>query len=164
MLFSSTIFLFAFLPVVFSLYFLLPSVRLRNAWLLLASLFFYAWGETVYVAILLLSIALNYALGLLIAGGSGERRRRSLLALAVSLNLLLLGAFKYANFVVDNLSALLVLLGGAPLELRPIHLPIGISFFTFQALTYVIDIYRGDAPVQRNPLRGSRSTSRSSRS
>ena len=153
MLFSSTIFLFAFLPIVITFYFVLRSVRARNGLLLLASLFFYAWGETGYVAILLLSIVLNHGFGLWLDRSRGRPAQRRVLGAAVAVNLLILVAFKYANFLIDNLSLLLAPIGLQPPALEPVHLPIGISFFTFQALTYVVDVYRGDAPVQRNPLR-----------
>jgi len=153
MLFSSTIFLFAFLPIVLALYLALRSVRARNGLLLLASLLFYAWGELGYVAILLVSIALNFGFGLVIGGARGSSRGRAALVLAVAANLALLGFFKYAGFAVENWNALVSALGGAPVLMAPVHLPIGISFFTFQALTYVVDVYRGDAPVQRSPLR-----------
>ena len=103
MLFSSTFFLFAFLPIVLSLYFLLPGLRARNALLLLASLVFYAWGDTIYVFLLLSCIGLNFALGRLIGSGPNRRSERGVLALAVGLNLGLLSVFKYANFIVDNL-------------------------------------------------------------
>jgi alginate O-acetyltransferase complex protein AlgI len=153
MLFSSTIFLFAFLPIVFVLHLALRSVRARNALLLTASLFFYTWGEMGYVAILLVSIAINFGFGVWIGSTRGSPSGRMALGLAVTANLLLLASFKYAGFVVDNLSGGLALLGLSPIELDPVHLPIGISFFTFQALTYVVDVHRGDAPAQRSPFR-----------
>ena len=153
MLFSSTIFLFVFLPLFLGLYFALPGVRLRNALTLVASLFFYAWGEAGYVLILVASIAFNYVLGLWIERKRGEPTGRRLLALAVVLNLGLLAAFKYANFLADNLNILLTGLGFAPIEVAPIPLPIGISFFTFQAITYVVDIHRRQAPAQGDPFR-----------
>jgi alginate O-acetyltransferase complex protein AlgI len=158
MVFSSTIFLFAFLPVVLTVCFLLRSIRSRNAFLLTASLAFYVWGEFGYVLVLLASVVTNWAFGLLI-----ERRHkqggtaRNLLRLAVAFNLLTLISFKYANFIVDNLNAALALLGPGlnlgPIMLDPVHLPIGISFFTFQALSYVVDVHRGDAPAQRSVFR-----------
>jgi alginate O-acetyltransferase complex protein AlgI len=153
MLFSSTFFLFVFLPIFLGLYFALPNIRLRNALLLAGSLFFYAWGETVYVLLLIFSIGFNYLLGLWI-----ERRRepptgRRVLALAVGLNLGLLAVFKYANFLTDNLGVVLEFLGLSPIILAPIHLPLGISFFSFQAITYAVDIHRGEASAQKNPLR-----------
>jgi alginate O-acetyltransferase complex protein AlgI len=153
MLFSSPIFLFAFLPVFLGLYLALPNVRLRNGLLLAGSLLFYAWGETVYVLILVASIAFNYGFGLWIERLRGRLAVGRILALAVSLNLLLLGVFKYANFLTENLNIVLGMLGVSPILLAPIHLPIGISFFTFQAITYVVDIHRGQASAQKNPLR-----------
>jgi alginate O-acetyltransferase complex protein AlgI len=152
MLFSSTLFLFAFLPIVLSLYFLLPGVRARNALLLVASLLFYAWGEPLYVLLLLSSIGLNFTLGRLVRGNP-EKNERGVLALAIGLNLGLLAVFKYANFVVENLDWLFALFALPPIELAPIPLPIGISFFTFQAITYVVDIHRGEAEAQVNPGR-----------
>lgn len=151
MVFSSTVFLFAFLPVVLLCYFLAPR-PLRNLVLLTASLFFYAWGEGAYVALMLSSIALNYLGGIAIASLPRSSSRKLALGLAVTANLLLLGAFKYANFIVDNLNSLLLSVGAGPWQLDPVHLPIGISFFTFQAMSYVIDVYRGEAEVQRNPV------------
>jgi alginate O-acetyltransferase complex protein AlgI len=121
--------------------------------LLVASLLFYAWGEGLFLAVLIVSIAVNYAVGRAIGEPRPGRRRSAALALGVVANLGLLGCFKYAQFAVDNLNALLAPLGLGPLELREIHLPIGISFFTFQALSYLIDLYRGVAPLQRNPFR-----------
>jgi alginate O-acetyltransferase complex protein AlgI len=153
MLFSSTIFLFAFLPAVLTLYFVLPSLRLRNTFLLAASLLFYAWGELGYVVVLLASIAANYGFGLWISARSAEPgRARTALLVAVASNLLLLGVFKYANFIAATLAPAAQALGLPAPTLEPVHLPIGISFFTFQALTYVVDVYRGDARAQRNPL------------
>ncbi|MBW2273000.1 MAG: MBOAT family protein [Deltaproteobacteria bacterium] len=152
MLFSSTVFLFAFLPLVLTAYFLLRDTRARNLLLLIASLVFYAWGETVYVAVLLFTIAINHLFGLWIEGARGAAGARLALAAAVALNLAVLGVFKYANFLVENLDPLTRSLGFAPIELAPIHLPIGVSFFVFQSITYVVDVYRRDAPVQRNPL------------
>jgi len=144
LVFSSVSFLYYFLPVFLLLYWALP---LRNTILLLASLLFYAWGEQEYVALLAGSIALNYAAGLAMGGARG-RRRRVVLAFGVVLNLLLLAAFKYANFLADSVAPLL----GLQVELAPIHLPIGISFYTFQAISYLVDVHRGDARVERNPV------------
>jgi alginate O-acetyltransferase complex protein AlgI len=152
MLFSSTVFLFAFLPLVLTVYFLLRGTRARNLLLLAASLFFYAWGETVHVAVLLFTIGVNHFFGLAIDRAPGESRARVALAFAVAANLSVLCLFKYANFVVDNSNLALRWLGFGPVELAPIHLPIGVSFFVFQSITYVVDVYRRDAPVQRNPL------------
>ena len=151
MVFSSPVFLFLFLPVVLGVYFLLPR-GLRNLWLLATSLIFYAWGEPRFVLVMLASIGANYLLALLIARSAGAVRRRAFLALAVAANIGLLVVFKYADFLVANLNAVLEALRFAPLSLPAIALPIGISFFTFQALSYVVDVYRREVPVQRNPL------------
>lgn len=130
---------------------MLPTLAARNLLLLAASLFFYAWGEVLYVLILLASITANTWLGVRISRAAGSARRWNL-GLAVAVNLALLGYFKYANFIVDNLNELLALSGAAALANDPVHLPLGISFFTFQALSYVIDVYRRDAAVQENFL------------
>jgi alginate O-acetyltransferase complex protein AlgI len=151
MVFSSPIFLFLFLPVTLGPYFLLPG-RLRNVWLLGASLVFYGWGEPKFVVVMLASIVMNFLLALWIDRARGRGSARPALATAVVINIGLLVVLKYANFIVDNLNALL---GGAdlpPVVVPAIALPIGISFFTFQALSYVIDVYRRQAPVQKNPL------------
>ena len=142
MVFSSTIFLFFFLPLTLLAYFVVGP-RGRNLILLAASLLFYAWGETVYLLVMLFSIAANYLFGLLI-DRARERGSRggTAFALAVATNLGLLGFFKYANFFVDNLNQVLPVLGLAPMDIGRVHLPIGISFFTFQALSYVVDVYR----------------------
>jgi alginate O-acetyltransferase complex protein AlgI len=153
MLFSSTVFLFAFLPLVLALHLVLRDVRARNAVLLVASLVFYAWGEAVYVLLLVFSITANHLFGTWIDRSRGRPGDRLALAVAITANLLLLAAFKYANFIVDNIDVALVALGFAPIQLAPVHLPIGISFFTFQSLTYVVDIHRRDASAQRSPLR-----------
>ncbi len=146
MVFSSLEFLSLFLPLVVLLYFLCP-VKLRNGLLLLFSLVFYAWGEPVYVLIMLGSIVMNYAFGLIISKTEG-RAKKAVLAAGVAANLLLLGVFKYAGFVAENFTALTHI----PLHFTAPALPIGISFFTFQAMSYVIDVYRGKAAVQKNPF------------
>lgn len=148
MLFSSSLFLFLFLPAVLLGVLLLPAA-MRNPFLLAASLFFYAWGETVYTLIMLVSIAGNYALARMIAAGQGRRRRKTLLVAAIGLNLGLLCWFKYATFGMANLNALLGSLGLNPIEAAPVHLPLGISFFTFQAISYVVDVYQGKTRVQK---------------
>jgi len=154
MVFSSITFLFAFLPVCLLGYFLLPE-KLRNAWLLLLSLVFYWWGEQLYVAVMLATIVFNYWIGLRIdrygpSVSDWVARRRRTLALGVTGNLGLLFGFKYANFAVDNLNAALSLVHVSPLKLPSIHLPIGISFFTFQAISYIVDIYRREVPASRS--------------
>ncbi len=149
MVFSSAVFLYIFLPVVLTAYFLVPA-RMRNMLLLVASLFFYAWGEGFYVLIMLASITFNHVFGLLLERYRAAQSRRLILWLAVSVNLAILGCFKYANFLVDNLNLLLTGMDFGTLALDPVHLPIGISFFTFQAISYVVDVYRGTASAQRN--------------
>jgi alginate O-acetyltransferase complex protein AlgI len=152
MVFSSTIFLFFFLPLTLLAYFVVGP-RGRNLILLCASLFFYAWGETVYLLVMLFSIAANYLFGRLIDRARQRGRRGGLaFACAVATNLGLLGFFKYANFLVDNLNPVLPFLGLAPMDIGRVHLPIGISFFTFQALSYIIDLYRNETTVQRSLL------------
>jgi len=151
MVFSSAIFLFVFLPLVLTGYYLVPRA-LRNGYLLIASLAFYAWGEGFLVLLMLTSVAFNYVGGRLIDGCRTERSKRVALGFTLAANLALLGWFKYANFVVDNLHVVLAALWLPTWGLDPVHLPIGISFFTFQAMSYVVDIYRGDARVQRNPI------------
>ena len=151
MLFSSTLFLFAFLPVVLTASLFLRGTKSQNALLLGASLVFYAWGEQLYVSVLLASIVANYFFGLWISKRQRTCDDRIALSAAVISNLLLLGIFKYANFTVDNLDDFLEAFGLQTLSLAPIHLPIGISFFTFQAITYVVDIHRREADAQRGP-------------
>ena len=145
MLFSSLVFLWIFLPLVLILYRLLPG-RGKNALLLVASLFFYAWGEPVYILLMLASITLNYLGGLLLDGREGAARRLCL-ALVVAVNLALLGYYKYYSFAGDTLAALL---GRQVLPVRDIALPLGISFYTFQAMSYGIDLYRRRIQVQKN--------------
>jgi len=151
MLFSSPIFLFLFLPLVLAIYFLCPGPRLRNIWLLVASIIFYAWGEVSFVLLILGSTAMNYALGLRMDRQTEVRDRKWTVAIAVALNLGLLIFFKYANFFVANLNALRHTVQLAPINWEPVRLPIGISFFTFHALSYIIDIYRRKWPAARNP-------------
>jgi alginate O-acetyltransferase complex protein AlgI len=148
MVFSSTVFLFLFLPLVLGLYFIIKPAY-KNTLLLIGSLVFYAWGEPKYVAIMLLSIILNYIFALLIDSNREKKSKiRLILAVSIAANLLILGYFKYAGLLVDSINKLL----GTSLADPEIPLPIGISFFTFQAMSYVIDVYRKDSPVQRNPL------------
>ncbi len=147
MVFSSVIFLCVFFPIVFILHTILPNGRIRNAILILASILFYAFGEPVYVILLLVSVLLNYLLGLGVSGKGG----RFFLACAVIINIGLLVVFKYAGFLATSINEIL------PADMRvpvpKLNLPIGISFYTFQALSYVIDVYRKQVKVQKNPLR-----------
>ena len=146
MLFSSIVFLFTFLPAVMLLYYLLP-VRFRNVILLLASLVFYAWGEPVYLFLMLLSILFNYFSGLDIARNLQDKRaaKRSLVFNLI-INLAVLGFFKYEGFVLDTLNGILPV----HISYHALPLPIGISFYTFQILSYIIDVYRGNVKVQTN--------------
>ena len=146
MLFSSIVFLFSFLPAVMILYYLLP-VRFRNVILLLASLVFYAWGEPVYLFLMLLSILFNYFSGLDIARNLQDKRaaKRSLVFNLI-INLAVLGFFKYEGFVLDTLNGILPV----HISYHALPLPIGISFYTFQILSYIIDVYRGNVKVQTN--------------
>jgi alginate O-acetyltransferase complex protein AlgI len=146
MLFSEPTFLFFFLPAVLLLYFGLPR-RFQDVVLLAFSLLFYLWGERGYVLVLIVSILLNWRCGLS-AGDPDRRRARRALTVAIAGNLLLLIGYKYTNFLVDNLDVLLVRLSLGPLHVGKIHLPIGISFFAFQGMSYVIDVYRRTCPPQ----------------
>jgi alginate O-acetyltransferase complex protein AlgI len=150
MVFSSPIFLFLFLPVVLAGC-LLPSLRLRNLWLLAFSILFYAWGEVGFVGLMLGSTVINYLLGRWVDKESDERRRRWAVGMAIAFNLGLLGVFKYTNFAVHNLNAILEMLGARPVVVRDVRLPIGISFFTFHAISYVMDIYRRKWASAKNP-------------
>jgi len=146
--FSSLLFLFCFLPVVLTVYYLLPR-SLRNGFLFFSSLFFYAWGEPIYILIMLFSTIFDYCNGLLLGRFEGNKKKQqAVVALAVVGNLAILGFFKYADFVIMNLNALL----HWNLPLLNIPLPIGVSFYTFQTMSYSIDVYRKEAPIQRNIL------------
>lgn len=148
MVFSSTVFLFTFLPAVLLVYYLCPG-RWRNAFLLAASLVFYGWGEPRYIIVMVLSILFNYGSGLVMGHLKGRAKpARLTLALSVAGNLSILGYFKYADFFIENINELI----GSSFGLLQLTLPIGISFYTFQAMSYVMDVYRGKAQPQRNVL------------
>ena len=150
MVFSSVIFLFIFLPAVLLVYYVLPGRKAKNLVLLVASLFFYFWGEGLLVVILLASVAINYLSGLLIASARQSLgMKRLFLALGVVLNLALLGYFKYFDFAAGILNMGL----HTEIAMRDIALPIGISFFTFQGMTYIIDLYNGKFAPQKNPFK-----------
>ncbi len=144
MLFSGIPFLYYFLPAVLILYFLLPG-RWRNGFLLLASLFFYGWGEPKYLALMVFSILAFWLCGLAIEKSS---RKRLWLTLSVLTGAALLGVFKYADFAVENWNRLT----GMGIPLLRLALPIGISFYTFQCISYTVDVYRGETPAQRSIL------------
>ena len=151
MLFTSLEFLFLFLPITLGGYYCIRH-ELRNLWLLVASLLFYAWGEPTFVLVMMVSILLNYLLALMIdSHGKGVcLRMKIVLALGVIANLGLIGVYKYANFLTGIVRSVFPSLQGVVPQ-TSILLPIGISFFTFQALSYLVDVYRG-IPAQRNPI------------
>lgn len=144
MVFSSMVFLCVFLPAAFCLHLLLPGMRAKNFLLVVASLVFYAYGEPIYVILLVASSAGNYILARLT--GECPKIRKLTMTLAVVINLGLLVIFKYSGFLVETFNSVT----GAGIPVPQVRMPIGISFFTFQALSYVIDVYRGDASVQKN--------------
>ena len=148
MIFSSIFFLFVFLPVTLVLYFVLPW-KLKNTLLLIVSLIFYAWGEPVYVFLMLFSIVFNYISGIEIHRYREENNQRFLrfsFWFTVAVNLAILGFFKYYGFLITNLNVIL------PMDIpyKELALPVGISFYTFQTLSYIIDVYKGEVPVQKN--------------
>ncbi len=146
MVFSSTIFLCVYLPLVLLGYYICPK-KGKNLFLLIVSLIFYAWGEPKYVFLMIFSILINYVFGLLMDKHRANKKRlKLLLVLSVVIDLGLLSVFKYTDFVITNLNSAF----GAGFDLLNIALPIGISFYTFQAMSYTIDIYRDDVRVQRN--------------
>ncbi len=148
MVFSSLTFLFLYLPLTLAAYFLTP-LRGRNFMLLTVSLVFYGWGEPVYILVMVLSTLIDYTHGMLVERfRARDRLARWFVGQSVVFNLLLLGFFKYWDFLAANLS----LLPGISLPQLGLPLPIGISFFTFQTMSYTVDVYRQDAPVQRDPV------------
>lgn len=146
MVFSSYVFLFLFLPLTCGIYFLLPR-RCKNLWLLLVSLFFYSWNSPQYTLILFASIFINWVGGWVL--GTGCRHRKLTLVLTLTANLLLLLYFKYANFIIDNISTIFPAIADG---WQTVVLPLGISFFTFQGISYVVDVYRRQTSHLRNPL------------
>ena len=144
MVFSSMVFLCIFLPVVFLLHLLLPGIRAKNGMLLLASLAFYAYGEPFYVILMIASAFVNYLSALLI--GRKPAGKKAVMAVNVILNLGVLVLFKYTGFLAESVNTIL----GTAIPVPSIRLPIGISFFTFQAMSYVIDVYRGVTGAQKN--------------
>lgn len=152
MVFSSAVFLFVFFPLTLILYFMVgrsgdeeKDIAKKNLILCLASLIFYAWGEPVYIVLMCLSIFFNYHLGLdMESHRNSSRKMKALLIFGVCFNLFMLGFFKYAGFIVSNLNSLF----GTAIEFEGLPLPVGISFYTFQILSYVIDVYRGQVRAQ----------------
>ena len=143
MVFSSTIFLCVYLPAVLGLYYICPE-KLRNGFLLFASLVFYAWGEPVYVLLMVFSIAVNYVFGLLMEKKAEKKKLWLIISVIIDLGLLCL--FKYTDFIIENINGAF----DAGLDLLKLALPIGISFYTFQAMSYTIDVYRGNVKAQKN--------------
>ena len=149
MVFASPIFLFLFLPLTLAAYFAFPR-SWRNGVLLVASLVFYAWGEARYLPLILASVAFNWTLGRAIGGAADPWSRKRWLIVAVAGNLAALALFKYANFAAANLNALAPVLAITPLAMAAIPLPLGISFFTFHAISYVVDVYKRNAEPSRS--------------
>lgn len=141
MVFSSVLFLFLFLPIFMLVYQILPH-KFRNTWALIASLFFYAWGAPLFLFVVSGTIIVDFFIVNKIHTSDNEKIRKRLLALSVFIKVGLLAYFKYANFFVDNVDTLLISLGFNSIHWTQVALPIGISFFTFQALTYSVDVYR----------------------
>ena len=147
MLFSGIPFLYCFLPLVVLVYFLVPR-GLKNTVLLLFSLVFYGWGEPKYVFLMLATIAAFYGCGLAIHKAETVRWKKVWLIVAVAVGIGLLAVFKYADFFIENFNGVT----GLSVPLLRLALPVGISFYTFQSLSYVVDVYRGSVPVQKNPI------------
>lgn len=148
MIFSSIFFLCVFMPVTLILYYVVPW-KFKNLLLLLVSLVFYAWGEPIYVLLMMFSIVFNYMAGIQMgdfAKLKDKRRRKTVFIFTVAVNIGMLGFFKYFDFLLSNINSIF----GASIPLKHIALPIGISFYTFQILSYVIDVYWGNVPVQKN--------------
>ncbi|GMQ56458.1 MBOAT family protein [Vallitalea sediminicola] len=148
MVFSSLVFLFIFLPITLLLYFLAPR-KIRNIILLVVSLIFYAWGEPIYILLMIFSSIVDYTHGMLIEKYRNQDKKAKLIVLSsVIINLSLLGFFKYADFMILNINNIF----GTTFGEFNLPLPIGISFYTFQTMSYTIDVYRRQAPVQKNPI------------
>lgn len=146
MVFANLIFIYIFLPLNLALYFCTNNKTFRN-WVLIAfSLFFYAWGEPIWISLLLFSAVIDFCHGLIIEGHWGQWQAKAAVASSLILNLGLLGTFKYSGFIVENVNSLL----GTGFDVPSFALPIGISFYTFQTISYTVDVYRGDVKAQRN--------------
>lgn len=147
MVFSSLVFLFVFLPGIIFLYYISKD-NYKNYLILAASLFFYAWGEPIYIVIMLISIVVNFIFGKKVCKDNDKNNRNIWLFMSIMFNISMLGIFKYTGFFIENINRMF----GNNITNPGIALPLGISFFTFQAMSYVIDVYRDDAKVQKNLL------------
>ena len=147
MLFSSVTFLYYFLPAVLILYFLVPW-KLKNTVLLISSLVFYGWGEPKLLFLMIFTILMFYVCGLLIGASQSQKAKKLWLTVSIVISIGLLGLFKYADFFIDSFNAVT----GLSVPLLRLALPVGISFYTFQSLSYTIDVYRGHVPAQKNPI------------
>ncbi len=148
MVFSSLTFMFLFLPIVLMVYYVLPF-KLKNLFVLISGLIFYAWGEPFYVIMMIISTLIDYFAGLCINKFKGKRGlQRLFLIISVAMNLSLLGVFKYSGFIITNINSIF----GTEIMNPNLPLPIGISFFTFQSMSYTIDLYLGNIKVQKNPI------------
>ncbi|MGM9938061.1 MAG: MBOAT family protein, partial [Candidatus Ornithomonoglobus sp.] len=149
MVFSSLTFLCLFLPIVLIVYMLRRSINYKNAVITIASLVFYAWGEPSFLILLIAASLINYLLALAMDRARGTGRDKLILGAAVAFDIAMIGVFKYAGFAVSSVNGVFRTAFPVP----QIGLPLGISFYTFQILTYVIDVYRGDTPVQKSYLK-----------
>ena len=147
MLFSSIPFLYYFLPAVLLVYFVVPR-NAKNAVLLLSSLVFYGWGEPKYVTLMVATIGAFYGCGLAIEKAKTQKAKKLWLTVSIVIGIVLLTVFKYADFFIQSFAAVT----GLSLPLLKLALPIGISFYTFQCLSYTVDVYRGNVPAQKNPI------------
>ncbi|MBN1624195.1 MAG: MBOAT family protein, partial [Clostridia bacterium] len=146
MVFSSLVFLFIFLPLNLLLYFVSKNKIYRNIVLTVFSLIFYAWGEPVWIVLLIFSASIDYVNGRIIEKNRGNSKAKLALVISIAANLSLLVIFKYSGFFFENINSLL----GTSITVREFSLPIGISFYTFQTLSYTIDVYRGHIKAQQS--------------
>ncbi len=148
MVFSSLVFLYFFLPINLILYYVSGNLMYRNILLTLFSFFFYAWGEPIWIVLLLFSALFDYGNGIWIERLNNKAKAKWVVVFSIAVNLGLLIAFKYSGFIYDNIAAIISL----PFDRPTVTLPIGISFYTFQTISYTVDVYRGDVKAQRNPM------------
>ena len=149
MVFSSLFFLCNFLPICLGLYYVVKNRTYRNWLLVIASLIFYAWGEPVWISLLLISTIYSYFCALVVEKYRGSIKGKLALAVSVAVNLLILGFFKYSGFLIDNINGIF----GSSIQIMGIGLPIGISFYTFKIISYVSDVYKGETEAQKSPLK-----------